>query len=162
MKYIHTISIALILLFTACNQPQSQEPDSSPNSDESIFNAALAEELGADDYGMRQYVMAFLKAGSVRSQDAEEAARIQAGHMAHINKMAEEGYLVLAGPFLGGGDIRGIFLFDVDSLEKAKELTEADPAVQAGRLVMELHLWYGSAALMKVNEIHKTIAKLAF
>ena len=37
-----------------------------------------------------------------------------------------------------------------------------DPAVQAGRLVMELHPWYGSAALMTVNETHKRVAKKIF
>jgi uncharacterized protein YciI len=159
MKNIITILIVAFVLVSACNQPQSKEPDTSLDSDDSIFNAALAEKLGADNYGMRQYVMAFLKAGDVRNQDLEEATRIQAGHMAHIRKMSEDGHLVLAGPFLDGGEIRGIFLFAVDSLEEAQALTEADPAVQSGRLIMELHPWYGSAALLKVNEIHQTIAK---
>src|SRR5690606_37138092 len=108
----------------------------------------------ADDYGMRQYVMAFLKSGSNRSQDPEKAKEIQAGHMAHIMSMAESGKLVLAGPFMDGGEIRGIFVFDT-TMEEAEALTAQDPAVQSGRLVMELHPWYGSAALMKVNDISR-------
>ena len=44
--------------------------------------------------------------------------------------------------------------------EEAEALTNTDPAIQAGSLVMELIPWYGSAALMEVNEIHGKIAKI--
>jgi hypothetical protein len=59
-------------------------------------------------------------------------------------------------------DIRGIYIFDVTSIEEAQKLTATDPAIKAGSLIMELRPWYGSAALMKVNEIHETIAAKAF
>lgn len=124
----------------------------------SMYNAELAQELGADDYGMKRYVMAFLKSGPNRDQDPEIAQEIQAGHMAHISSMAESGKLVLAGPFLDAGEIRGIFVFDA-TMEEAEALTAADPAVQSGRLVMELHPWYGSAALLQINEIHQTLTR---
>ena len=123
------------------------------------FNQSLATELEADDYGMHQYVMAFLKLGPNRERSEQEAAELQAAHLANISALAEQGKLVLAGPFMDSGEIRGIYIFDVDSVEEAEELTNSDPAVQAGSLVMELKPWYGSAALMKVNEIHSQIAK---
>lgn len=123
------------------------------------FDAALATELGADDYGMRRYVMAFLKTGPNQDHEPEAVAVLQRGHMEHMRRMADDGKLVMAGPFLGGGELRGIFIFAVETLAEAEALTAADPAVQAGRLVMELHPWYGSAALMKMGEIHKAIAK---
>ena len=49
--------------------------------------------------------------------------------------------------------------YSIKSIEEAKALTETDPAIQAGSLVMELHPWYGSAALMKVNELHTRVSK---
>ena len=58
-----------------------------------------------------------------------------------FRKMAADGKLVMAGPFLDNGELRGIFIFDVATLEEAKALTEADPAVKAGKLIMELHPW---------------------
>ena len=73
--------------------------------------------------------------------------------------MADEGTLVMAGPFFGDGDIRGIYIFNVESIEEATKLTETDPLIQSGGLIMELHLWYGSAALQQMGVIHKTIAK---
>jgi uncharacterized protein YciI len=61
--------------------------------------------------------------------------------MANINAMAKTGKLVIAGPFENGGDYAGVFVFKVGSLAEAKALAESDPAVQAGRLVSEVHPW---------------------
>ncbi|MCR9173323.1 MAG: YciI family protein [bacterium] len=127
-----------------------------------VFDSLYAQELGADDYGMRSYVMAFLKAGPNRSQSPEEAKELQAAHMANIGRLADEGKLVLAGPFLDDGELRGIYIFAVESIEEAEALTATDPAIQAGSLVMELHPWYGSAAVMEVSEIHDKISKIKF
>ena len=123
------------------------------------FDAELAKKLKADDYGMRQYVMALLKAGPTRGRSAEEARTLQAGHMANINRLAAEGKLVLAGPFADNGPLRGIYIFDVATVAEAEALTRTDPAIQAGSLVMELRPWYGSAALLMVNEVHGKIEK---
>lgn len=101
--------------------------------------------------------MAFLKRGPNRSQDSLTAASLQEAHLKNITKMAEEGTLVLAGPFLDDGEIRGIYIFNVSTVEEAKKLTESDPAIKAGRLIMELHPWYGSAAVKEINSIHNQL-----
>lgn len=126
---------------------------------QTTFDPELAKKLKADDYGMRTYVMALLKAGPNRDRTPEEARKLQAGHMANINRLAAEGKLVLAGPFADNGPLRGIYIFDVATVAEAEALTKTDPAIQAGSLVMELHPWYGSAALMMVNEVHGRIEK---
>jgi uncharacterized protein YciI len=126
------------------------------------YNLLLAQHLGADNYGMKQYVMAFLKAGPNRSQDEETAAKLQTAHLKNIQRLAAEGKLLLAGPFLDNGNVRGIYIFNVPTLDEAEKLTQTDPAIQAGSLVMELHLWYGSAALQQINELHNAIAKDKF
>jgi uncharacterized protein YciI len=66
---------------------------------------------------------------------------LQKAHMANINRLAETKKLVVAGPFGGKGTLRGIFVFRVNSLEEAKQLAETDPAVQAGRLAIEMRPW---------------------
>lgn len=133
----------------------SAQSDPSSNA----YDASLAQRLGADDYGMRAYVLAFLKAGPNRDQDPDTAAALQQAHLQNIMRMAEEGKLALAGPFMDNGEIRGIYIFNCTSIEEAEALTNSDPAVQAGRLVMELHPWYGSAALLEVTRLHKVIQK---
>ena len=74
-------------------------------------------------------------------EQTAETNKIQEGHLANINRLAEAGKLVLAGPFYGDGDRRGVFIFKVDSPAEAQALTDTDPALIAGRLKIELHRW---------------------
>jgi uncharacterized protein YciI len=130
---------------------------------QSTYDEALAKKLGADDYGMRKYVMAFLLRGDRVSEYTDaQRTEIQSGHMANIGKMAEMGKLIVAGPFFGNEDLRGIYIFDVQTLEEAKALTETDPAIQAGILKMDLKEWYGSAALMMLPELYPKVTKKSF
>lgn len=123
------------------------------------YDSILAQKFGADEYGMRSYVIAFLKAGPNRNQNPEEAQELQRQHLDNISRMAEDGTLVLAGPFMDDHEVRGIYVFAVSDTSEARKLTETDPAIKAGRLIMELRPWYGSAALVGVNEVHERIAK---
>ncbi len=123
------------------------------------YDSTLAKKLGADEYGMKQYVMAFLKKGPKRSQDSTQRAQIQAAHLKNIMRLAKEGKLIIAGPFLDNSEIRGIFIFDVKTVEEAKKLTETDPAVKAGVLSMELHPWYGPAILPEALKMNKRLEK---
>lgn len=151
-----------LILIVACQEtppPTASPTEETMEEPADTYDAALAKELGADEYGMRKYVMAFLKAGPNRSQDSLEAAQLQKAHLENIGRMAEEGQLSIAGPFMDDGDIRGIYIFNVETLEEARMLTETDPAIQAGRLEMELHPWYGPAGLMKVLEINKKLTQ---
>lgn len=102
---------------------------------------SFAQETKKPEGEMKTYYLVLLKKGNNRTQDSVTAKQIQAGHMAHINKMAADGKLNIAGPCLDDSDLRGIFILNVVSLEEAKTLTEADPAVKAGRLIMEIHPW---------------------
>jgi len=129
---------------------------------ESSFDSLGAQRVGADEYGMKKYVMAFLKKGPNRDQDSVVAAKLQKAHMDNINRMAEAGFLVLAGPFMDDFETRGIYIFNVSTIDSAKKLTATDPAIKAGRLTMELHPWFGSAALMDVNSLHKKYSKKSF
>ncbi len=123
------------------------------------FDEPAAREFGGDEYGMRKYVMAFLKRGPNRPADPGQAKELQRAHLENIERLASDGKLALAGPFLDDGELRGIYLFCVDSLAEAEALAGTDPAVKAGSLVMELKEWYGSAALMAVNAIHGRLEK---
>lgn len=85
---------------------------------------------------------AFLTRGEKWTPEKTPATEeIQKGHMANINRLAEMKKLVAAGPFGDDGQLRGIFVFRVASLDEAKALTASDPAVQAGRLAMNIHQW---------------------
>lgn len=162
MKSFHRLFLVVTTVFflLAC-KPEVNIPDtaSTPDAESFAYDSILADKLGADDYGMRKYVMAFLKAGPVREQDSTTAAALQRAHLDNIFRLADEGKLAVAGPFLDGGEMKGIYIFNVETVEEARALTETDPAIKAGRLMMELHPWYGSAAMMQVNNLHKKVQK---
>lgn len=151
--------MGIVFLISSCNHISTEKTQDSGIETMTKYDSNLAIQYGADKYGMKRYVMAFLKRGPNRSQDSTTAAKLQSAHMENINRLANEGKLVLAGPFFDDGDIRGIYIFNVESVEEAKILTESDPAIKAGTLVMELHPWYGSAALMNVNDLHSKLSK---
>lgn len=154
------LSLVLLSLVGSCNQTsKSQNVDVVPVESFDGYDSLLALETGADSYGMRRYVMALLKEGPNRDRDSTESAELQRAHMANITRMAEEGKLVVAGPFFDDWEVKGIYIFAVESIEEAEQLTNSDPAIQAGSLVMELHPWYGSAAMMKINEMHLKLTK---
>ncbi|MBK8556304.1 MAG: hypothetical protein IPL65_11300 [Lewinellaceae bacterium] len=159
-------SLLIAVLLQACQQVPPCPPQVSLRdqllSDTASFDSTLAAQLQADDYGMHAYVLAYLKAGPERSQDSATAANLQKAHLQNIVRMAKAGKLVLAGPFMDNGEVRGIYIFNVPTVEEARELTASDPAIKAGRLVMELHPWYGSAALPLLNQLHKRVEKTSF
>jgi len=95
------------------------------------------------DSNAHRYAFVVLRSGPESAKKTpEERKTVQAGHMANINRLAEEGVLLVAGPFgLPNPDPtrRGIFIFDVSDLERARTLTSTDPAVQAGVFAMDLY-----------------------
>lgn len=95
-----------------------------------------------DKEEMKTYYLVFLKKGPKRDQDSSTAAEIQKGHMAHLTKMYNEGKMDLAGPIMSDNAIRGICVYNVKTMEEAKQLAESDPAVTSGRLVVEIIPWY--------------------
>jgi uncharacterized protein len=152
------ILLLSFLLFLIFQSETQQKKQSLPV----IYNAELAAKLGADDLGMKSYVFAFLIAGPVKLTDSVERVELQKAHLKNIVRLVNEGKLLLAGPFLDRQPLRGFYILDVSSLEEARDLLISDPAVLAGTLELELHIWYGSAALTQIPELHKQIQKKAF
>jgi uncharacterized protein YciI len=86
--------------------------------------------------------LAFLTRGANWTPEKTPATEeLQKAHLANILRLAEMKKLVVAGPFGDNGQLRGIFVFKVASLDEARTLTETDPAVKAGRLAIDLHPW---------------------
>ena len=142
---------------------QDAAPAASPDAAKPAFDADLAKQTGADDYGMRSYVLVILRTGPTRVADPEERKAMFAGHMANIQRLAREGKLAVAGPFGDDtGDWRGLFVFAVGSIDEARALVATDPVIIKGEMVADYHKWYGSAATMLVNELHDKVAKQSF
>jgi uncharacterized protein len=88
-----------------------------------------------------RYYLGLLYKGSNRTQSPDEAEKIQAAHLQHLESLYKRGVLLIAGPMGDDGDLRGIVVLKVDSLENAQAIVNEDPAVKTGRSRVELHPW---------------------
>jgi uncharacterized protein YciI len=126
------------------------------------YDSVLARKLGADAYGMKQYVMALLHKGPAVIKDTAKLRQLLGAHLKNIGRLADEGKMVLAGPMMDQQNLEGIFIFNVKTVKEAEALSATDPAVQAGIFSLEFHPWYASAALMQVVDTHKKLQKQSF
>ena len=152
----HIAIITLLALSGSSFSAFAESPATTPAK--SVEDPVLAKQLGADERGMRHYVLVILKTGKNRVPDGKARDEMFKGHFANINRLADEGKLAIAGPFGDKNDWRGMFIFAVDDIEAAKLLVATDPVIQSGEMVAEYHSLYASAALMSVSNIHKKIA----
>ena len=148
MKIILSVSILFISFVVSAfpssnNILQDKRREANP-----AYYAALAKKLGADDYGMKNFVLVILKTGPNSTGDKVFIAECFRGHMNNINRLEKEGKLVVAGPLTKNEQhYRGIFILDVATIEEAEALLGSDPAVREKLLAADLYKWYGSAAL---------------
>lgn len=149
-------------LLVAAHGVANAQASPAPAASAPVYDADLARSVGADDHGMRSYVMVVLKTGPNKMPAGPERDEMFKGHFANINRLAAEGKLALAGPFDGVEGWRGMFVFAVKDIEEAKQLTATDPVIVKGEMVAEYHKYYGSAALMLVNQWHNKVAKQSF
>lgn len=133
------------------------------SQDNPKYNKALADSLGADEYGMKMYVLVLLKTGPVTISDKKVSDSLFAGHMKNIQRLADEGKLSVAGPLQKNDkNYRGIFILNVKTIDEAKTLLQTDPTIKAKLLDAELYGWYGSAALPMYLPASEKVNKLNF
>jgi uncharacterized protein YciI len=132
---------------------------SAPAAPAPSYDADLAKSLGADERGMRNYVLVILKTGPNKIPAGPARDKMFQGHFANIQRLAAEKKLVLAGPLDGTDGWRGMFVFAASDINQARDYVATDPVIVSGEMVAEYHKYYGSAGLMMVNEIHNKIQK---
>ncbi len=157
MEKILKVGVAICMLLGACTEVRNSEEKGVGNETEMnvAFEKTDLEKAGyqvfdfvdeetKDTILMQQYFIAFLKRGSNRSQNKLEADSLQKLHMEHLKRMYDEGYADISGPFGDDGEIRGITIYNVPTLQIADSLANMDPMVKAGRLVIEVKPWWAA------------------
>lgn len=82
------------LLISVLSFAQEKKPEKTK------YNQELATSLGADKYGMKPYTIVMLTTGTTHIEDKAQMSELMKGHMNNIGKLANEGKIVVAGPFL--------------------------------------------------------------
>lgn len=172
MKLVHAmlksslLSVAFAVSFAAALLPLPlqayQDSGAAAKPISPGYDAALATQTGADDYGMRKYVLVILKTGPKPVPAGPERDEMFKGHFANMNRLAEQGVLAVAGPLDGVDGWRGLFILAVETIEEAQKHVATDPVIIKGEMIAEYHKHYGSAALMLVNDNHEKVAKHSF
>jgi uncharacterized protein YciI len=100
----------------------------------------------------RAFVLLRRPADAPQLGDAEGAA-LQAQHLAHLAAMHERGKLLVAGPFSDQADqtLRGLCIY-ATSVDEARELAGADPAVERGWLAPEVMTWWSERGAVSFRE----------
>ena len=133
------------------------------NAQNSAFDQKLADSLGADQRGMKTYLLVILKTGPKDKEinDKKQRDELFKGHFSNMSEMAKAGKLKLAGPFATKNELgyRGIFLLDVKDEEEAKALLQNDPTIKTGIFDVEILPWFGSAAIPMHLKYHEKISK---
>jgi uncharacterized protein YciI len=155
----YSILAASLLCFIVTGPANGQ---TSKEASKPLYDPQLASSVGADEYGMRRYVFVLLKTGPNKMAPGKERDLMFKGHFANINRLAGEGKLALAGPFDAVDGWRGMFILAVADIDEAKKLVATDPVIASGEMVAEYHSYFGSAALMLVNEGHAKVAQKSF
>jgi uncharacterized protein YciI len=108
-----------------------------------VATAAFAQcsDAHATPAPSKMYFVFLNRAANAPTVSKEKGEEIQAGHMANIKRLYDEGRLVMAGPFMDDTSLRGIFVFKADTPDAVKEWISTDPAVKAGRLEGDIHPW---------------------
>lgn len=140
----------LLLLYTFNTYSQSDNPK---------YDKALADSLKGDDYGMKSYVFVILKTGPAKIENKAVNDSLFKGHFSNMGRLADEGKLIVAGPF-GKNDksYRGLFILNC-AMEEATAILNSDPAINAKIFEVETVEWYGSAALPTYLKFHEMIEK---
>ena len=106
----------------------------------------LSAASGAADW--KYYCFGFLNTHPDRVEmPQDKLMEIQKGHLEHMGKMASEGKLLVAGPFMTAGTARGVVIYNCADVAEAKRYTEPDPAVVNKRLVMEFYKMHAPEGL---------------
>jgi uncharacterized protein YciI len=130
----------------------NKQPEQETERDTTVLNpdydSKLAKKLGADDFGMKPYILVILKTGLNQTTDKTLINNCFRGHLDNINRLVKDGIMIVAGPVdKNHNNYRGIFILNVTTSEEAERLIQTDPAIKEGLLEAEFYNWYGSAAL---------------
>ncbi|HEY6162740.1 MAG TPA: YciI family protein [Bacteroidia bacterium] len=160
-KFLFFIAALSLISCGSETQNNNSTPNTTNSNTSSAADTALARRLGADEYGMKPYTLVFLVSGPKPVSGGAALDSLMKGHLKNLRNLLESGKMVLAGPLMEDINLRGICIYNC-APEEARTLAENDPAVKSGHFAVEVHSWYGTAALTQLMDIHKKMEKKSF
>jgi len=135
MKLLSIASLLLILLIACKDENKTQSQSVSANYDLQSDTTVYSKE-------MKRFWLVELRKGPNRNQDSASRVKIQAAHIANIERLAKEGKIIMAGPIGIEDDLQGIFLMNCSDSTEVEKFVQTDTAVITGRLIMKYYPWW--------------------
>ena len=136
MKILLSVITILAIVVYACNQHVQKEAiTESAKYDLESDTTVYTKE-------MKRFWLVELKKGPNRNQDSAARVKIQAAHIANIERLAKEGMIIMAGPIGIEDDLQGIFLMNCKDSSEVESFVKTDTAVMTGRLIMKYYPWW--------------------
>ncbi|WP_338846030.1 YciI family protein [Massilia sp. W12] len=161
MPKLPAILSCLTLALTSLGASAQSAPATPAAAAPANYDAALAKKAGANENGMRKFVLVILKTHKPLPAGAQRDEMFK-GHFANMKRLAAEGKLALAGPLDGVEGRRGIFVLAVEDVEEARKLVATDPVIIQGEMTADFHRFFASAAVSLIPGLHEKIALKPF
>jgi uncharacterized protein YciI len=88
---------------------------------------------------MTPYVLAIYVAGPKHLEESPQQMELAKQHLKFIRRMIEQKKYMFAGPLTDNGDMLGVAVVSAASIDEARQITNADPAIAAGHMAAQLH-----------------------
>lgn len=110
------------------------------------------------EHKLVRFQMALLKRGpSWTTVDYANPPDAIKQHLDYEQSLLKNGKAMIAGRISDDGELRGVYIFRSSTLDEAKSLALADPAVKAGHFVVEMHPWLSEDVMKKTTTSTKSI-----
>ena len=127
---------------------------------------AQTEQKQTPESKLIEFHMALLKRGPKWTDPhlySDRNPQVFEKHVAYVQSLLESGRAVIAGSIQGDPELSGVYIFRAKSAEEAKSWAMADPAVEVGHFIAEMHPWWSEDVMKKPSmPLKLTTAYLAF
>lgn len=144
MNYI-SLLVKLVCFLAFCLGTINSKAQATTNPQ---YDSLLAQKLGGNEWGMKNYVFVILKTGKNKTTNQAFKDSCFRSHMQNMDSLVAKGKLIVAGPMAKNEmEFRGIFILNAPNFKEAEAMLKTDGAIKEQLLEPLFFTWFGSAAL---------------
>lgn len=129
-KSLFVASLLLSFMVLASGGDEKKSDKKKESAEEAIPSAKV-----------ENYIVGLVKAGPNQEVDSLRRAELLESHVAFLKKQNEAGKLFASGPLSSDPAVRGLYIFNVRTIEGAKTLMAQDESISSGWIELDYHVW---------------------